>query len=144
MRLDAAGAAFIKKEEGLRLEAYRCGAGVPTIGWGHTRGVRPGDRITEGRAEELFREDAGRVECCINAAVKACISQNMFNALCSFVFNVGCGAFRSSRLLRKVNADPSDASIVAELEKWSYAGGVFTDALFRRRQREARLYFGED
>jgi lysozyme len=131
---------LIKEFEDLRLEAYLCPAGVWTIGWGHTKGVKPGMKITEEQAEELLEEDmqeAIRVVERLNVD----LSDNQYNALVSFVFNIGGSAFARSTIRRKILANPNDKNIRAEFMRWVYADGEKLKGLERRREEEAELYF---
>ena len=94
----------IKKFEGLRLKAYVCAAGVCTIGYGHTTGVKPGDVITEARADAFFESDIRAVENQVNA-LPLNLGQYQFDAVVSFCFNVGIGKFKKSTLYKKIRAD---------------------------------------
>lgn len=104
---------LILQFEGLRLMAYRCPAGVWTIGYGHTSGVVQGVAITKEQAEECLRQDIEAVENIVNAECPG-LRQCLFDALVSFVFNVGGGNFRRSTLLKKVKANSNDNSIMDE------------------------------
>lgn len=131
---------LIKEFEKLYLEAYLCPAKVWTIGWGHTKGVKPGMKITEEKAEELLEED-------MQEAIKVVerlnidLSDNQYNALVSFVFNIGGSAFARSTIRRKILANPNDKNIRAEFMRWVYADGKMLKGLERRREEEAELYF---
>lgn len=141
MNISDNGLSAIQKHEGCVLKAYRCPAGVWTIGYGHTSGVRQGMSITSQQASSYLRQDLKVVETCLAAAVKTPLTQNQYDALCSFVFNVGPGNFLRSTLLRKVKADPSDPSIRDEFMKWNKASGTVLEGLTRRRRCEAEMYF---
>ena len=134
---------LIRQFEGLRLTAYKCPSGVWTIGYGHTSGVMPGMNITKGQAEEFLRLDIETVENIVNAECPG-LRQYQFDALVSFVFNVGGGNFRKSTLLKKVRVNPDDNSIMDEFLRWVYAKGVVLPGLQKRRLAEMRLYFSED
>ena len=135
-----AGIALTKGFEGLRLTAYRDCAGVLTIGYGHTGAdVVEGLVIDEARAEELLRNDLREAVDCVNRGVTATIAQNQFDALVDFCFNVGCGAFLNSTLLRKVNA-ADFAGAAAQFALWVHAGGEVVPGLVRRRKAEAALF----
>lgn len=97
------GLSLIKRFESLKLTAYKCPAGVWTIGYGHTKNVYEGKKITEKEANELLAQDVFIVESAINKFVNVSINQNQKDALVSFVFNVGSNNFRSSTLLLKIN-----------------------------------------
>jgi len=141
MEISGQGLELVKRHEGCSLDAYRCPAGVWTIGYGHTDGVRLGQRITAQEAEECLRRDLKVAQSCINASVKRPLSQGQYDALVSFCFNVGCGAFLRSTLLRMVKADPSDVLIRDEFLKWNRAGVKVLDGLTARRREEADMYF---
>lgn len=140
MRTSRKGIEFIKAHEGLRLDAYLCPAGVPTIGYGHTHGVKMGDRITEEQAEKFLIGDLAVAESEVNR-YGLNINQNQFDALVSFVYNVGAGNFRSSTLLKMVKANPNDPDIAKQFSRWVYGGGKVLPGLVRRRNDEAKLYF---
>lgn len=137
---------LIKAHEGLRLEAYRCGAGVWTIGWGHTLNVHPGMRITLEQAEGLLANDVASVKAQLgNMMLKSGVklAPNRRDALTSFAFNVGIDALRRSTLWRKVTHNADDPAIAAEFARWKYAGGRIMPGLVRRRADEAALYFAQ-
>lgn len=143
MKTSDRGITMIKSFEGLSLEAYRCAAGIWTIGYGHTKGVRTGQRVTQEEAEALLCDDI----CDAEGAVSQCgiLNQNQFDALVSFVFNVGLGAFGTSTLKKMVAANPNDTLIKNEIMKWKYATvngrKVVLPSLQSRRIKEAELYF---
>jgi lysozyme len=136
------GLDLIKSFEGLRLTSYLCAANVVTIGYGSTgKHVKKGMVITEDYANRLLLEDVSRFQKAVNKMVTSNISQNQFDALVSFAFNLGEGALQKSTLLKKVNANPMDASITGEFAKWNKAGSKVLAGLTRRRESEAKLYF---
>ena len=137
---------IIKKYEGLKLEAYICPAGVPTIGFGSTfypdgRRVKLGDKITIQEAESILVHDIKRFEKEVRNSIKIEITNNQLSALISFVYNVGASAFRKSTLLKKVNANPTDLTIHNEFMRWTRAGGKVLPGLVKRRAEESKLYF---
>lgn len=134
------GLALIAAHEGLKLKAYLCPAGVPTIGYGHTKGVRMGDTITPDQADKFLREDLVDAEKAVNAQGLK-INQNQYDALVSFTFNVGVGNFGKSTLLKKVKANADDPAIRNEFARWNKGGGKVLPGLTRRRKEEADLYF---
>ena len=140
MKTSDKGIGLIKRFEGLRLKAYLCPAGKPTIGYGHTKDVKLGDVITEEEAEQLLLEDLIVVENEINKH-NLDINQNQFDALVSFVYNVGQGNFERSTLLKKIKSNPNDLSIRNEFMRWIYADGKPLNGLKKRRKMEADLYF---
>jgi lysozyme len=125
--------------EGLRLEAYQCSAGVWTIGYGHTKGVKKGDKITKEQALKCLREDVMESEAAVNRLVKVKLTQGQFDALVDFTFNVGMGALERSTLLRLVNAENfKDAR--KEFPKWNKAGGKVVAGLITRRVKEMEMF----
>ena len=136
------GRALIKKFEGCELEAYQCSANVWTIGYGHTAGVAEGDTCTAEDAEAMLTEDLSEFEGYINDLVTVDLSQNQFDALVAWVYNLGPGALKESTLLRKLNeGDYKDAPY--QIKRWNRAGGKVLDGLVRRREAEALLFQGE-
>jgi len=130
---------LIKEFEGLRLTAYLCPAGVWTIGYGHTKGVKRGMKIDQAQADRLLDIDLIDVARSIRQLVKVNINDNQAQALVSFVFNIGYGAFAKSTLLRKINnRDFLAASL--EFRKWVYAKGIKLPGLVRRRSVEKDLF----
>lgn len=133
----------IKQWEGLRLKAYRCPAGVWTIGYGHTVSVLPDMTITAAQANQLFCEDIAAVEAQVNATLASAsvvLSQNRFDAVVSFVYNLGLTKFCASTLWRKIRADVADPTIADEFRRWVYAGGSKLPGLVARREVEARTW----
>jgi len=146
MKLNKAGADLIKSFEGLRLETYRCSANKETIGYGSTfyedgSPVKMGDKITKERADSLFEKVSDSFAAKVKGLIKSDINENQFSALVSFSFNVGIGNLKSSTLLKKVNANPNDPTIMQEFKKWNRASGKVLAGLTRRREAEANLYF---
>lgn len=141
MKITKEGINLIKKFEGLRLDAYLCPAGVWTIGYGHTKGVKKGDKITGEEAEMFLKSDLRTFEIGVECLIKKQLTDNQFSSLVSFAYNLGLNNLKSSTLLKKVNANPNDKAIVDEFIKWIYAGGKQLEGLKRRRQAEAYLYF---
>ncbi|MBT2116403.1 lysozyme [Dyella sp. LX-66] len=140
MHTSALGVALIKQFEGLRTCAYLDAAGIWTIGYGHTgEEVRSGLRIDATQADVLLREDLGSAEEAVRAWVTQALAQASFDALVSFVFNVGATAFAGSTLLRKLN-DGDMEGAAAEFERWRYAGGRVLPGLLRRRIAERTLF----
>ena len=141
-RINKAGIDLIKAFEGLRLEAYLCPAGIPTIGYGSTEGVKMGDRITEERAEALLREDLDRFERAVSAKCPLS-SDNEFGAMVSLAFNIGIAGFNKSSVARFHNAgEPSKAADAFLMWNKATVGGrkVVLKGLTRRRQAERALY----
>ncbi|NJM99332.1 MAG: lysozyme [Phormidesmis sp. RL_2_1] len=143
-RTNANGLLLIKSFEGLRLQAYRDAVGIWTIGYGTTRGVRAGQRISEAEAEKFLQEDLLRFEKAIHEAVTVPVNDNQFSALVSFTYNVGSGAFRSSTLLQMLNKRQDVRAVGDQFPRWNRAGGRVLDGLTRRRKAERALFLGED
>ena len=142
MTISEYGIDLIKRNEGLRLKAYRCPGGMWTIGYGHTSGVKDGDVITKEQAEELLKKDIKEIEDKLNS-LNLNLTQNQFDALASFIFNVGWSNFKSSTLLKKIKINPDDPSIRYEFSRWVFANGKKLNGLIKRRNEEANLYFNE-
>ena len=150
MKTSNKGIDLIKKYEGVRLNAYLDAAGVWTIGYGHTLNVKSTDVIDKAQAEEFLRADLAIAERALNKT-RLQLNQNQFDALVSFIFNVGVGrpkshpkgpsGFLGSTLLIKARRDVNDPTIRKEFERWIYAGGKVLNGLVRRRREEAELYF---
>ena len=143
MTVSPEGKNLIKSFEGFSLESYLCPAGVPTIGWGHTKGVRLGQRITLAMAEDMLVEDIAPIERQLNG-LKINFRQCQFDALVSWIFNLGEGNFKQSTLLKKIMADAKDEEISDEIVKWVYAGKKPLPGLMNRRVMEATLFLGYD
>lgn len=142
MKISDEGLDFIASHEGLLLKAYPDPAtgGEPwTIGVGHTGGVKLGDTCTHEQAMAWLREDVETAERCVNASVKVPIAQSQFDALVSLVFNIGCGNFGKSTLLRKLN-DGDDAGAAEEFLRWNRAAGKVMAGLTTRRTDEMELF----
>ena len=134
------GLSLTEQFEGCSLTAYQDQVGVWTIGYGHTGpDVSPGLTITQDQAQAMLAHDVGRAAACVNNLVAVELTQNEFDALVDFVFNLGAGAFTSSTLLRDLNAGDF-AGAAAQFEVWDHAGGAVVAGLLRRRQAEAALF----
>ena len=133
------GLDIVKEAEGLRLSAYLCPAGIPTIGYGHTKGVKLGDTCTREQAEKWLENDFFMAKQDVKAVVKVPLSENQLDALASFVFNLGARKLIQSTLLKKLHAgDYSGAA--AEFDKWVFAGKVKLNGLIKRRAKERKLF----
>ena len=131
---------FDKKTPKTRIMPGMAVRGTLTIGYGSTGAhVKPGGTITHERAEELLREDLSRFEKCVEKEVKVPLNDNAFGALVSFCFNVGEGNFKSSTLLKRVNAKRFD-EVPAEFMKWTKSKGVYMEGLANRRSVEVALW----
>ena len=125
--------------EGCRLEAYLDEAGVPTIGYGHTKGVRMGDKISEYWARNLLKEDIEKAQAQV-VKLGVCRTQGQLDALTSFVFNLGIQRLRTSTLLRVIKRQGSASEIRREFKRWVYAGGKKMPGLEQRRSWEAERF----
>lgn len=144
MRISQKGIDLIVKFEGLRLNAYRCPAGVLTIGVGHTgQDVHEGQTIIREQAYELLKQDLRRFDVSVNKLVRKELKQCEFDALVSLVFNIGTGNFAKSTLLKKINSNAKDEEIFREWRKWRLAGGRILAGLVKRREAEIQLFKGE-
>jgi lysozyme len=141
------GIELIKRFEGLSLKPYLCPANVPTIGYGNTfykngKKVTLNDKpITEQKAVEMLKQSLEKFEQYVDSYTTDSITQNQFDALVSFCYNLGPANLKSSTLLKKVNANPNDETIKDEFLKWTKAGGRKLAGLVKRREAEAALYF---
>lgn len=144
MKTSQAGKDLIISFEGIRLQAYKCPAGVWTIGVGSTQPpVKPGEEITKKEAMDRFDRDLVKFEKAVDRLVTVPLTQNQFDALVSFTFNVGEGALAKSTLLKKLNAGNYDA-VPAELMKWTKGGGKELPGLVRRRRAECAMWRSVD
>ena len=141
MKTSNQGKNLIKQAEGLRLEAYLCPAGIPTIGWGHTKGVRMGQRVTLAMAEDMLVEDLGPIERLLNS-LKINFRQEQFDALVSWIFNLGSGKFKGSTMYKRILENAADEDITDCLIKWVYSGKQQLPGLMKRRVAEANLFIG--
>lgn len=137
---DGAGLSLTEQCEGCELNAYQDQVGVWTIGYGHTGpDVVAGLTITLEEAQQLLQKDVASAVACVNNSVAVELTQNEFDALVDFVFNLGPGAFESSTLLRDLNAGDF-AAAAAQFDAWDHAGGAVVAGLLRRRQQETALF----
>lgn len=137
-RIGQAGLALIKQYEGCRLVAYRCAAGVWTIGYGHTAGVHSGMTITQAQADAYLQQDIAKFEGYVNnpayVPITANLNQNQFDALVSFAFNLGAGN------LRKLCKGRTAAQIAQAMTQYCKANGKVLAGLRRRRAAEQALF----
>ena len=146
MKTSASGLALIKIHEGLSLVPYRCPAGVWTIGYGHA--MRPQEvakhknGISEAEAEALLLMDVALAEAALRRLVNVPLTVGQFDALVSFVFNLGAGRFQASTLRMKLNRGDYEAA-AQEFPKWVWAAGQKLPGLIRRRHDEMAVFQGE-
>ena len=128
--------------EGCKLQAYKCPAGVWTIGVGHTKGVKQGQTITEAQAMSLLKGDLLPCENYVNN-LGVCKTQGQFDALVDFTFNLGTAALGRSTLLKFIRQGKAEQYIRGEFAKWVKSGGKILAGLVKRRAWEADRYFGK-
>lgn len=154
MRIDQAGIDFIKSVEGVKNFVYADSAGLPTIGVGHlllpgelsSGKINIGDKsykyhegLPDNAIDGLLMRDLHIAQCDVNVHVKSELTQNQYNALVSFVFNVGVGAFRNSTLLKLLNTGDYDA-VPDQMRRWVFSAGRQIQGLKNRREREIELW----
>ena len=142
MKTSTEGIALIKKFEGCELEAYRCSADVPTIGYGHTRGVSDGDTCTQEEADQLLKDDLEEFEDYVKDLVDIELSQNEFDALVAWTYNLGPTNLRESTLLKRLN-DEDKGDVPFQMKRWNKASGQVLGGLVRRREAESLLFLGK-
>ena len=142
MEISQEGIALIKRFEGCKLESYLCSAGVPTIGYGSTRGVEMGMESSQERAEALLLEDVADFEEEVNKCVEVPLTQNQFDACVAWTFNLGGSNLRSSTMLKVLNNGEYD-KVPSEMKRWNKAGGQTLQGLIRRREAESLLFKDE-
>lgn len=129
----------IKEFESLRLKAYKDSVGIPTIGWGHTLGVKMGMVITEEQAERFLIEDLQPKVNYVNSINKP-FTQGQFDALVDFSYNLGIDALMHSTLLKRIMDNAPYPEIKKQFLRWSYANGKVLNGLVNRRNWEAKRY----
>lgn len=139
MKTSEKGVQLICNSEGLRVKPYRCQGGLWTIGYGHTKGVKATDHITMEGALIFLKQDLKEVEALIRQYVKVPLTQNQYDALACFIFNVGVGHFKDSTLLKKLNAKDYQGA-GDEFLKWNKVKGEVSEGLTKRRETERKLF----
>lgn len=140
MSISDKGVELIAKYEGCRLEAYKCPAGVWTIGYGHTAGVQPGQTLpSKEAAKDLLKEDLKKYGAQVNSCVKDGtisfpLTQNKFDALTSFCYNCGMGT------LKKLVSGRDAATVAEKLLLYNKGGGKVLAGLVKRREEERALF----
>ena len=142
MNISQEGISLIKKFEGCELEAYKCAAGVWTIGYGHTKDVKEGNSITKEEAESMLVHELQEYCSDVDIAVKVDL-QNEFDALVSWTYNLGPTNLNSSTMLRVLNEGKHD-EVPAQMKRWNKASGQVKEGLIRRREAEALMFEGKD
>ena len=139
MKLGERGTEILKYFEGCKLTAYQDSVGVWTIGDGHTKGVYDGMTITQDQAEQMLLSELEEYEGYIKDMVTVPLTQNQFDALVVWVYNLGPTNFRNSTLLKELNAGNYNAA-GQEITRWNKAGGKVLAGLVKRREAEAQLF----
>jgi len=157
MQMSPHGLELLEQWEGFKTTVYKDSAGLPTIGVGHllTKSelssgkitingvpVKYGDGLTEQQVTDLLAQDVQPAAAAVNNNVKVPLNQNQFDALVSFTFNVGVGAFTSSTLLKVLNQGQYD-EVPTQLLRWTRAGGQVVQGLVNRRNNEIKLWNGQ-
>jgi lysozyme len=148
MKVSEDGLALIRESEGFRGRAYRDAVGIWTIGYGHTSAagapaVKAGDEISRAEAEDILARDVAAFADGVERLVTPMLSDAQFSALVSFAYNVGLGNFRSSGVLKAVNANDF-AAVPQRLALWNKASGRVLPGLVKRRAAEAALFMTEN
>ena len=143
MQISQEGLALIKKFEGCELEAYKCPAGVWTIGYGHTKDVKEGDKINKDEANYLLQEEMIEFERYIDDMVEVELNQSQYDALCAWVYNLGPSNLGSSELLKVLNEGKYE-EVPQQIKRWNKANGEVLTGLIRRREAEALLFQGKE
>lgn len=139
MKIGAKGLSLIKSYEGFRAQAYMDTGNVPTIGYGTTKGVRIGQTVTKAEAEAYLLRDVQSAEATVTKSVTVKLTQDQFDALVCFVYNVGSGSFRSSTLLSLLN-QKMYSTVSTQLKRWDKDNGRVIAGLTRRRAAEGVLF----
>ena len=139
MKLGERGTEILKYFEGCKLTAYQDSVGVWTIGYGHTKGVYNGMTITQEEAEQMLLTELEEYEGYIEDMVTVPLTQNQFDALVVWIYNLGPTNFKNSTLLKELNAGNYNAA-GQEITRWNKAGGKVLAGLVKRREAEAELF----
>jgi lysozyme len=157
MQMSEQGLELLKQWEGFKSKVYKDSAGLPTIGVGHlitqsekTSGaivinglaVEYANGLTDQQVLDLLGQDVQPAEQAVNNGVKVALNQDQFDALVSFTFNTGTGAFSSSTLLKVLNQGQYD-QVPNQLRRWNKAGGQVVQGLVNRRENEIKLWNGQ-
>ena len=142
MRTSEAGVNLIKSFEGCRTVAYQDAVGVWTIGYGHTIDVKEGMTITQHQCDVMLEVDIETYENYVNEQVTVSLTQNQFDALVSWVYNLGPTNLRNSTMLKVLNAGKYD-EVPYQMKRWIHADGKILKGLVIRREAEAELFSNE-
>ena len=143
MHISEEGLSLIKKFEGCELEAYKCSAGVWTIGYGRTKNVNEGDTCTQEQADKWLEEELPVYGAYVSDAVLVPLDQNEFDALVAWTYNLGPTNLKNSTMLTVLNQARYE-EVPREIKRWNKAGGEVLQGLVRRREAEALLFEGKE
>ena len=143
MKISQEGIDLIKHFEGCELESYRCSANVLTIGYGTTKNVVEGMKISQHQAEELLMKDLEEFEEYVEDLIDVPLEQNQFDALVAWTYNLGPTNLKTSTLRKGLNKGAYD-DVAEQIKRWNKANGKVLKGLVRRRNAEAELFNGND
>ena len=143
MKISQEGIDLIKHFEGCELESYRCSANVLTIGYGTTKNVVEGMKISQHQAEELLMKDLEEFEEYVEDLIDVPLEQNQFDALVAWTYNLGTTNLKTSTLRKVLNKGAYD-DVAEQIKRWNKANGKVLKGLVRRRNAEAELFNGND
>jgi len=143
MKISQEGIDLIKHFEGCELESYLCSAGVLTIGYGTTKNVVEGMKISQHQAEELLAKDLEEFEEYVEDLIDVPLEQNQFDALVAWTYNLGPTNLKTSTLRKVLNKGAYD-DVAEQIKRWNKANGKVLNGLVRRRNAEAELFDGND
>lgn len=143
MQISEEGRQLIKKFEGCELEAYKCSANVWTIGYGRTKNVSRGDTCTQEQADKWLEEELPVYGAYVSDAVLVPLDQNEFDALVSWVYNLGPTNLNNSTMLKVLN-DNKKNEVPNQMRRWNKANGKVLEGLERRRLAESLLFEGKE
>ena len=143
MNISKEGISLIKNYEGCRLESYQDSVGVWTIGFGHIKDVKEGDKLNQDEAENLLKEEMPEYEGYINSMIEVPLDQCQFDALVCWVYNLGPNNLKESTLLRILN-EGDYGGVPEQIKRWNKAGGEVLAGLVKRREAEANLFEGKE
>ena len=143
MKISQEGIDMIKHFEGCELESYRCSANVLTIGYGTTKNVVEGMKISQHQAEELLMKDLEEFEEYVEDLIDVPLEQNQFDALVAWTYNLGPTNLKTSTLRKVLNKGAYD-DVAEQIKRWNKANGKVLKGLVRRRNAEAELFNGND
>ena len=143
MKISQEGIDLIKHFEGCELERYLCSAGVLTIGYGTTKNVVEGMKISQHQAEELLAKDLEEFEEYVEDLIDVPLEQNQFDALVAWTYNLGPTNLKTSTLRKVLNKGAYD-DVAEQIKRWNKANGKVLKGLVRRRNAEAELFDGND